>query len=214
MDSISEDLAILEKELESLYVPSSNAVGRKATQSESPSSYFLAKSFVPGSTSMLYNDKDEEVRDDRGINKICHSFYSKLYSRKLTPSDSDREHIYSFLPPEDYSRKLKEDEFEVLQAEISKSELFDALQKMKSGSAPGLDGLTVEFYTTFWEVVGDFVFDSLLAAHEAGSFSITQKRGVIKLIPKKGKNPHFVRNLRPITLLNVDFKILTKLLAL
>jgi len=44
--------------------------------------------------------------------------------------------------------------------------------------------------------------------------TIDQKRGVITLIPKKGKNKLLIKNWRPITLLNTDYKILAKLLAL
>ena len=51
-------------------------------------------------------------------------------------------------------------------------------------------------------------------AQRVGELSPTQKRGVVKLLPKKGKNPAWVRNLRPITLLNVDLKILTRALAI
>ena len=214
MDCITDDLDSLSEQLNVLYAPSSTAIGRKALQNESSSKYFLSKAAIPGSISMLYNDRDEEVRDDSGINKICHAFYSKLYSQPPSVSLNDRDQPYCFIPPDNYSRKLKEDQIQVLEAEITKSELFDALEKMKTGSAPGLDGLSVEFYLTFWNSVGEFVYCSLQFAHNCGRFSISQKRGVIKLLPKKGKNPHFIKNLRPITLLSVDLKILTKLFAL
>ena len=42
---------------------------------------------------------------------------------------------------------------------------------------------------------------------------ISQKQGVITLIPKKDKDPSRLKNWRPITLLNTDYKILTKYLA-
>ena len=43
--------------------------------------------------------------------------------------------------------------------------------------------------------------------------SISQRRGIISLIPKKGKDKTILENLRPISLLNVDYKILTKVVA-
>ena len=43
--------------------------------------------------------------------------------------------------------------------------------------------------------------------------SITQRRGIIRLIPKSGKNPNKVGHWRPISILNVDFKILSKTLS-
>ena len=50
-------------------------------------------------------------------------------------------------------------------------------------------------------------------AFQKGSLSISQKGGIISLIPKKNKDKTLLENLRPISLLNVDYKILTKSIA-
>ena len=50
-------------------------------------------------------------------------------------------------------------------------------------------------------------------AFQSGALSISQKRGIISLIPKKDKDKTILENLRPISLLNVDHKILTKTIA-
>ena len=50
-------------------------------------------------------------------------------------------------------------------------------------------------------------------AFQSGSLSISQRRGVISLIPKKNKDKSILENLRLISLLNVDYKILTKVIA-
>ena len=47
-------------------------------------------------------------------------------------------------------------------------------------------------------------------AFQTGSLSISQKRGIISLIPKQNKDKTLLENLRPISLLNSDYKILTK----
>jgi hypothetical protein len=46
-----------------------------------------------------------------------------------------------------------------------------------------------------------------------GKFSVSQRQGLITCIPKEGKAKHFLRNWRPITLLNVDFKIASACIA-
>ena len=56
--------------------------------------------------------------------------------------------------------------------------------------------------------------DSFNYAFENGEMSISQKRGIISLIPKKDKNEKYLKNWRPISLLNNDYKIVTKALAL
>ena len=56
--------------------------------------------------------------------------------------------------------------------------------------------------------------DSFNYAFENGDMSISQKRGIISLIPKKDKDKKYLKNWRPISLLNNDYKIVTKALAL
>ena len=77
-----------------------------------------------------------------------------------------------------------------------------------------MDGLTVPFYLTFWTVIGKYVHANILEAEQRGQFTVDDRRGILKLIPKKGKPPTLAKNLRPITLLNVDFKLLTRVLAM
>ena len=92
-------------------------------------------------------------------------------------------------------------------------ELYDSLKAMKCEAVPGEDGFTVDFYLTFWNEVKDLVFQSYMYAFEANHLSLTQRRGIIRLIPKRDKNLLFVSSWHPITLLNVDFKMLTKLFS-
>ena len=46
-----------------------------------------------------------------------------------------------------------------------------------------------------------------------GELALSQRRGVITLLHKKGKDEHDIKNWRPVSLLNVDYKIMTKALA-
>ena len=56
--------------------------------------------------------------------------------------------------------------------------------------------------------------DSFNYAFTTGNLSISQRQGIIRLIPKKDKDPYYLKNWRPLSLLNVDYKIATKALAL
>ena len=87
------------------------------------------------------------------------------------------------------------------------------LKEMKNNKSPGNDGFTVEFYCTFWLDLGDMLVGALNEAYNRGGMSNSQKQGVITLIEKEDKNAMYVKNYRPITLLNVDYKILSKVLA-
>ncbi len=97
---------------------------------------------------------------------------------------------------------------------ISEKECTDALKGMKRGKSPGCDGFTVEFYQFFWQHIKGLVLDSLNYGYQNGELSVDQKRGIITLIPKKGKIRTLLKNWRPISLLNTDYKLLTKCLAI
>ena len=83
-----------------------------------------------------------------------------------------------------------------------------------NNKTPGSDGFTIEFYHFFWPAIGPIMVDSFNYAFENGEMSISQKRGIISLIPKKDKDKKYLKNWRPISLLNNDYKIVTKALAL
>ena len=101
-----------------------------------------------------------------------------------------------------------------LEAKLTKNDLKVAVKQIKKGKCPGSDGLPTEFYTCFWEEIEELVYNSLEFAYEIGELSNEQKRGIITLIPKKDLDRLNIRNWRPITLLNTDYKILTKALAI
>ena len=84
---------------------------------------------------------------------------------------------------------------------------------MQNSISPGSGGKTVEFYKMFWTSIRELVHESFTYAYEQGNLSIDQKRGVIKLLPKQGKILTSLKNWRPISLLNTDYKILAHVLA-
>ena len=73
--------------------------------------------------------------------------------------------------------------------------------------------LPAEFYKHFFDLVGTDLINSLNQAFEVGEPSISQRRGVITLIPKEDSDLLDLQNWRPITLLNIDYKIASKTLA-
>ena len=124
--------------------------------------------------------------------------------------DSFRISNFTRIAPEN---RFTEADSLALAEEISFEEVTDALLHMKQHALPGFDGLTVSFYRAFWDLLGNFVFDSIKYAESHKSFTKDQHRGIIKMLPKRNKAPNRVVNLQPITLLNVDYKLVTKVLA-
>ena len=78
---------------------------------------------------------------------------------------------------------------------------------------PGNDGLTIEFYLAFWPLFGTNIVDSTNYSYEFGELSNSQKQAITTLIEKKGKDKRMIKNWRPLSLINVHAKIISKVLA-
>ncbi|KAF7649610.1 hypothetical protein LDENG_00138880 [Lucifuga dentata] len=83
---------------------------------------------------------------------------------------------------------------------------------LENGRSPGLDGLPVDFYKSFWPVVGEDLTEVLTDSVERGRLPLSCRRAVITLLPKKGDLQE-LKNWRPVPLLYSDYKILSKALA-
>jgi len=96
---------------------------------------------------------------------------------------------------------------------LTEKECLEARKDMGTEKTPATDGLPAEFYKVFWNDISAMLIRALNYAYETGQLSVTQRRGIIKLIPKKDAEPFFVKNWRPLTLLNCDYKIVAKSIA-
>ena len=156
----------------------------------------------------------EIVTHSKKVLQECHRFYQELYYQEQVELSAEfllREQ--RFLLNID-SNLLSSEAKHRLATQLMKQDFYDVLSKLKLDRTPGLDSLTVEFYRAFWPQIEHLVYNSIMSSLDNGELSISQHRGVIHLIPKKDKNPLWVTNWRPISILNVDYKILTKALAM
>ena len=138
-----------------------------------------------------------------------HSFYSKLFQRKISKSSSDCNNFLDTLNIPQISEEQKKD----CDLDISIKDLENSLFSMYNNKSPGNDGLTAEFYKFFWADLKDALFDSYKYSRIVGELSTSQRQAIIKLIEKKDKDKRYIENWRPISLLNIDTKILSKSIA-
>ncbi len=159
----------------------------------------------------LRNEQDEEIEDPRKIQEAIYSYYEGLY-RTQHGGDLDVNLLSEFLVGVNIPKLSKEDRF-LLEQPLQIEECEKAMRQMVDGKSPGEDGLPVEFYKKFWPIIKGDLFEAYKAALEQGGFLCSQGRGVIRLLPKPQKDLTLLKNWRPITLLTVDYKILSKALA-
>ena len=101
----------------------------------------------------------------------------------------------------------------MLDQDIASDETARAVKVLKKEKSPGVDGLTVEFYHTFWHVLSDLYVNALNQAIAEGQLHLSARRGIIILIPKKDRDVLELKNWRPLTMLTMDYKILATVLA-
>ena len=138
--------------------------------------------------------------------KVCFEYYKDLYTKE----EEDTEQQEYFLKNVDI--KVSEEDSTMLEGSITEGELYEALRDLNDNRSPGYSGLTKEFYIKFWDDLKCFYMDSIGETLRDNELSEMQKRGSIKISFKKDDRSR-LDCYRPITLLNVDLKILTKLLS-
>jgi len=143
--------------------------------------------------------------DQQDIRTHALSFYEDLYSAE--PCDrSAAEQLLCDLP------QLSEEDQLILESPISFAELSLAVQELSPGKSPGLDGLSSEFYRGCWNLIGEDLYAVFLESFNRGKLPLSCWRAIITLIPKKG-DLGFLKNWRPVSLICVDFKTLSKTLT-
>ena len=152
-----------------------------------------------------------QITDEEKILEEEKRFYKKLYSENDKDINYRQAESY-FL--ENEVPKLSHDKKMFCDQDIHENECKKALSELKNNKTPGCDGLPVEFYKFFWNRLQTLILDSFHWSFQNRELSLDQKRGIINLVPKPGKDLCQLKNWRPISLLNVDYKILTKVLAI
>ena len=151
-----------------------------------------------------------KVTDKFAISKEIHRFYTELYSNKSTHDLDKLQNFHKDL----VIPNLSEDELNFCETPITVEEIGKSLSKLNNSSSPGLDSLTTSFYKVFWLQLKDDLYKSFTYSHEIGQLTNTQTKGVTTLLHKgKELNRENLDHFRPISVVNLDYKILAKTIA-
>ena len=133
----------------------------------------------------------------------------RRYYRKLYTIDEE----VKFTMENSFGIKVSEKNKQVQDQQITKEELATAIKGMNNNKTPGEDGIPIDLYKVFWLKLKDAFHAMVMQNFSEKVLHETARKGILNLIPKPNKDSKYIKNLRPITLLNTDYKIIEKTIA-
>ena len=176
---------------------------RWVEEGEKVSAYFCnleKRNYINKSMNRLVTSEGSIISDKTEIINEVKEFYETLY-KKREVEDTEINNLVRNIP------KLDEPRSRQLEGPLTLEEISSSLKNMSNGKSPGSDGFTSEFFKCFWRRLGPLVLRSLNEGFLKGELSSSQKEGVIICIPKTEENRDILKNWRPISLLNITYKI-------
>ena len=205
-DTESQLKALRVKEIEGIMIRSR----AQWLEGKRPSCYFFNLQRIKAQKSHIssvYDLNGTEVSSQEEIEKAHVDFYSCLFSEE--PVDvALQDDLLSSL-----QCQLSSDQASSCEGQMTLDEMTFSLKKMNSNKASGPDGLSVEFYVKFWDRLGPYLCRVLNAYYHAGEMCESMKTSNTRVIFKKGDRKN-LKNWRPISLLNVNYKICSEVLSL
>ena len=182
-----------------------------AEEGEKPTRYFfqnIKRRQEQTTIESLLTSTGEEIRGKDRIVKEVEGFYSNLWTTR-TPVDNDQQDQYLNVMD---GEGISEEESNTIKDPASEEDIREVIRGMANNKSPGLDGLSKEFYTSFWSYIKGDLTEVVNAVLLFGKLPESARTARVKLLYKKGDQRQ-LKNWRPISNLNVDYKIVSKLLT-
>ena len=159
----------------------------------------------------IFNEDNNKLTTDKlEISEVFTKFYKDLYTSNGHIEEPRLSEFFSSIKTPTLAREQKTGLEEV----VSIIEIKKAIKSLRLGKSPGNDGFPSDFYRIFVEELAPRLLAVYTDALERGRLPPSMRSAVITLLHKKGKDPQYCGNYRPISLINVDEKIISKVLAM
>ena len=161
----------------------------------------------------VYSIKDPTTKqthhDIDDIKRCFNIFYEKLYTQPQVDNDSKMDDFLKSvnLPV------LSETQNNKLTTAITTEEVKAAITRVKTNKSPGPDGYTAQWYKTLRDVLTPILVKTFNWVLQTKETPISWKEAIISVILKPGKDKSECTNYRPISVLNLDYKMFTSILA-
>ena len=179
---------------------------------EKPTRYFLKMNQKRGREkciSVLQTANGDLVTGNREILDHCSRYFERIHASRGECYDTSK---YNSFMQTLRCPQLNENQKKSCEGDLDNQECLQALKGMLNNKAPSVSGFSKEFFLFFWAELGEMIVAYANNARKNGLFYITQRRGVLTLLPKKG-NQKLIKNKRAICLLDIIYKIVAKAIA-
>ena len=158
----------------------------------------------------IWSLEDEEgivYEDDGPLKELGKSFFAKIFKDEGNTSLDHQLKVISLFP-----RMILPDKSSCLTSQVTITELESALHSFNKDRSPGPDGWPVEFYLHFFNLLGPTLVQMVDYTRTSGYIPSSLNSTFITLIPKKDK-PRTFADFRPISLCNLLYKLIAKVIA-
>ena len=180
----------------------------KINKIDKPSARLIKKKREKTQSNRIRKEKGEVTTETSEKQRIMRDYYKQLYASKM----DNLEEMKNILERHNLTR-LNQEEVENINRPITKTEIETVIKNLPTNKSPGPDGFTGEFYQTFREELTPILLELFQNIAEGGTLPNSFYEGSITLIPKREKDVMKKENYRPVPLMNMDVKILNKILA-
>ena len=208
-------IASLKTKLEKLYnIKNEGARIRsrlKNIENEVPDKFFFVTEGEKGKRNTLFklkNEKNQILSEPKEILRETKNFYKNLWGINDVANETEQNTYLNFLD----QIKFDKQHLDEINKFINEKEIEVAIDSLNSDAAPGSDGLTSEFYKIFKKLILTDLLEVFNNIILKGKMPKTMREAIVKLLYKKNDHKN-IKNWRPISLLNTDYKILSKIIV-
>lgn len=158
----------------------------------------------------LLDSQNTLLTDPSLVAAAFRAYYAELYSSQVKVTAQETQAFLQNIP----FSQISESKLVNLEATLTADEITSAIASLAPTKAPGLDGLPLDFYAAYPEVLVPELLRLYNYIFESESLPQSLCQAVIIVLPKLGKDPQYPDSYRPISLLQADIKILAKILAI